>query len=70
MAMTGIKVKSKPLDQVRADVPVDEVATGEQVRFNVIIDKATRKAWKTAAAERDTTVADMLRQAMIDYLRK
>ena len=25
MAMTGIKVKSKPLDQVRADVPVDEV---------------------------------------------
>jgi hypothetical protein len=68
--MTGIKVKSKPLDQVRADVPVDEVATGEQVRFNVIIDKATRKAWKTAAAERDTTVADMLRQAMIDYLRK
>lgn len=66
----GIKVKSKPLDQVRADVPVGEVATGEQVRFNVIIDKATRKEWKTAAAERDTTVADMLRQAMIEYLRK
>lgn len=66
----GIKVKSKPLDQVRVDVPVGEVATGEQVRFNVIIDKATRKAWKTAAAERDTTVADMLRQAMADYLKK
>lgn len=70
MAVTGIKVKSKPLDQVRSTVPVEQVATGEQVRFNLIIDKATRKEWKTAAAERETTVADMLRAAMNEYLKK
>lgn len=67
---TAIEVRSKPLNQVRADVPVDEVVTGEQVRFNLIIDKATRREWKTAAAARDTTVADLLRQAMTEYLKK
>lgn len=65
-------LKSKPLDQVRADVPVQDVAIpapgGELVRVAFAVDKATRKAWQFEALERDTTVSDMMREAMQEYL--
>jgi hypothetical protein len=65
-------LKSKPLDQVRADVPVQEVADsapgGELVRVAFAVDKATRKAWQFEALERDTTLSEMMREAMREYL--
>lgn len=63
-------LKSKDLADVRPDVPVEAVTTGEQVRFNLILDKATHRAWKTAAIARDTTVADLVREAMAKHLHK
>lgn len=68
-------LKSKPLDQVRADVPVQDVAEatpapgGELVRVAFAVDKATRKAWQFEALARDTTVSDMMREAMQEYLQ-
>jgi hypothetical protein len=63
MAVTGIK--SKSLDKVRPDVPVQQVATtGELVRFNFFIDRAKLKALKTEALERDVSVADLVREAL------
>lgn len=62
MAVTGIK--SKPLDQVRADVPVQDVTKGDLVRFNFYIDRAKLKALKTEALERDVSVADLVREAL------
>lgn len=65
-------LKSKPLDQVRSDVPVQDVTTpapgGELVRVAFAVDKATRKAWQFEALARDTTVSDMMREAMQEYL--
>ena len=65
-------LKSKPLDQVRADVPVQEVAdsapSGDLVRVAFAVDKATRKAWQLEALERDTTLSEMMREAMREYL--
>lgn len=65
-------LKSKPLDQVRADVPVQEVSgsapSGELVRVAFAVDKATRKSWQLEALERDTTLSEMMREAMREYL--
>lgn len=64
-------LKTKPLDQVRADVPVSEVAqSGEKVRVNFEVDKATRHRWKAEALKRDKPLADLLREAMDEYLSK
>lgn len=62
---------TKPLEQVRKDVPVKEVAdTGEKVRVNFEVDKATRQRWKAEAVRRDVALSDMLRAAMDEYLSK
>ncbi len=69
-------LKTKPLDKVRSDVPVQDVAPGQEaqqpkedlVRVAFAVDKATRKAWQFEALERDTTVSDMMREAMQEYL--
>jgi hypothetical protein len=62
MAVTGIK--SKPVDQVRADVPTAAAAQGDLVRFNFFISRAKLKALKTEALERDASVADLVREAL------
>jgi hypothetical protein len=62
---------TKPLEAVRKDVPIKEVAdTGEKVRVNFEVDKATRTRWKTEALSRDVPLADLLRSAMDEYLSK
>ena len=66
MALTGLK--SKPLDQVRDTVPVQEVAKGDTVRLNMNIDKNTRAEWKRAAIDLDTDVTAMIHKAMQAYL--
>ena len=57
-------LRSKPLDEVRADVPVQEVTKDDLVRFNFFIDRAKLKALKTEALERDVSVADLVREAL------
>lgn len=64
-------LKTKPLEQVRADVPVAEVAeAGEKVRVNFEVDKAVRQRWKAEALKRDKPLAGLLREAMDEYLSK
>ena len=57
-------LKSKPLESVRADVPVHEVTQEELVRVNIIVPASLRRAWKTEAAQKDTTITDMILSAM------
>lgn len=60
----GIKIKSKPMANVRPDVPVDEVNKGDLVRFNFFIDRVQLKALKTEAFNREVSVADIIREAL------
>ena len=58
---------------IRNDIPVLEVASKEQsemVRVNFEVEKTTRSAWKAEAARRDVPLADLLRNAMSEYLSK
>ena len=57
-------LKSKPLDKVRASVPVEEVTKGDLVRFNFFIDRVTLKALKAEAFAREVSVADLVRDAI------
>ena len=63
-------LKSKPLDQVRPNVPVSAAAQDELVRVNLNVPKATRLAWKTIALERDITLAELINEAMSKYSNK
>lgn len=66
----GIGVKTKPLDQVRATVPVRDAARGEVVRLNLNIDKHLRADWKRAAIDLDTDLTTLVHEAMRLYLRE
>lgn len=59
---------------IRSDIPTKEVQeeakTGEMVRINFEVDKATRQHWKTEAVKRGQPLAEMLRTAMHEYLSK
>lgn len=57
-------LKSKPLQSVRADVPVHEVTVEDMVRINILVPASVRRAWKTEAASSDTTITDMILHAM------
>lgn len=59
-------LKSKPLESVRADVPVHEVTLENMVRINILVPASVRRGWKTEAAASDTTITDMILQAMRD----
>lgn len=61
-------LKSKPLDQVRADVPVQAVALEEIARVNVNIPLALRQRWKIAAAEANRSMTDLIIEAMEKHL--
>lgn len=63
-------LKSKPLEEVRADVPVHEVTREEMVRVNILVPASVRRAWKSAAANTDTTVTDMILNAMHSYMTR
>lgn len=63
-------LKSKPLDQVRPNVPVSAAAQDELVRVNLNVPKATRIAWKTIALERGITLAELINEAMSKYSNK
>lgn len=61
-------LKSKPLEDVRRDVPVHEVVLEDMVRVNFLVPASVRKAWKGAALREDTTVKDLVVRAMNAYL--
>jgi hypothetical protein len=61
-------LKSKPLDKVRPDVPVDEVTRETIGRVNINVPLSVRKRWKTAAVQADRPMSDMIIEAMNAYL--
>jgi hypothetical protein len=64
-------LKSKPPEEVRADVPVEKVTSdldgNDVVRVNLPVSKATRMAWRAEALRRDISLAELIRQAMKHY---
>ena len=66
--MAGLK--SKALDRVRADVPVQKVGKSEPVRLNLNIDKAERDEWKIAAVRLGMDVTTLVHEAVRKYLRE
>lgn len=58
-------LKSKPLDQVRDDVPVFKE---KAVRVNLNVPKSVRVAWKIAAAQRHEDLSSLIVEAMNAYL--
>lgn len=61
-------LKSKPLDKVREDVPVSAVTREESTRININVPLSTRKRWKTAAAQADRPLTDIVIEAVEKYL--
>ena len=61
-------LKSKPLEAVRPDVPVHEVARQDMVRVNLLVPADVRKVWKGAALREDKTLTDLILEAMQDRL--
>ncbi len=57
-------LKSKPLEDVRADVPVHEVSREDLVRVNFLVPASVRKAWKGAALREDKTLTELITEAM------
>jgi len=57
-------LKSKPLENVRSDVPVHEVSREDMVRVNVIVPSSLRKDWKSAALREDKTLTELIIDAM------
>ena len=67
-------LKSKAIEAVRPDVPVEKVSTSadgaELVRVNLVVPKETRTAWRAEALRRDVPLAELIRQAMSNYIKK
>lgn len=64
-------LKSKPLSEVRQDVPVQDVQEeAKKVRVNFEVPKEVRQAWKAAALERDVSLSDLIINAVNEYLSK
>ena len=63
-------LKSRPLSQVRADVPVADVSREELVRINLNVPLSVRKAWKEAALRYDVTLSELIIDAMSKYSNK
>lgn len=57
-------LKSKSMDDVRADVPLAAAASGELVRVNLNVPKSKRDLWKTLAIQKDMTLAALIEDAM------
>lgn len=60
-------LKSKPLSQVRADVPIADVSKEDLARINLNVPVSMRKAWKEAALREDTTLSELIIKAMSKY---
>lgn len=57
----------KPLDKVRKNVPVQEIAKSsseELVRVNLEVAKETRQRWRTEALKRGLSLKELVQQAV------
>lgn len=63
-------LKSKPLDQVRSDVPASAAAQGELVRVNLNVPEATRTTWKMMALKRGMTLAELIIESMSKHSKE
>lgn len=62
-------LKSKSTDNVRADLPLDDVApAAEPVRVNLIVPDTLREKWKIIAAKRRTNVTQLILEAMSNFV--
>ena len=61
-------LKSKPLNEVHHEVPVERVS--DPVRINLIVPDTVREHWKIVAIQRRMTLTDLIRRAMDEYLSK
>ncbi len=62
----------KPLEKVRKNVPVQEVAKPPQeelVRVNIEVGKGTRHRWRTEALQRDLTLKELIQKAVERYIK-
>lgn len=62
----------KPLEKVRKNVPVREVANSSQeelVRVNIEVEKETRQRWRTEAVQRGISLRELIQNAMESYLK-
>lgn len=60
-------LKSKKLDQVRPTVANVTVLGEDLVRINLNVPHSIRKKWKDIANDRDTTLTDLIIEAMEKY---
>jgi hypothetical protein len=58
-----LALKRKPLEAVRADVPVHEVSREEMVRINFLVPASVRKALKDAALKQGKTLTVFIVEA-------
>ena len=61
-------LKSKPLNEVHHEVPVERAS--DPVRINLIVPDTVREHWKIVAIQRRMTLTDLIRRAMDEYLSK
>jgi len=62
----------KPLEKVRKNVPVCEVASPakeELVRVNIEVEKETRQRWRTEAVQRGISLRELIQNAMEHHLK-
>ena len=57
-------IKSKPLSEVRQDVPTAAAAQGELVRVNFLVPSETRLAWKKLALDKRVTLQQLIIDSM------
>lgn len=62
-------LKSKPLDQVRADIPVAAAAQDETVRINLNVSKTTRNEWKSAAITLDKSLTELIQKSVDEFIK-
>lgn len=60
-------LKTKPLSEVRQDVPTAAAARGELVRVNLLVPSETRTSWRMKALEDGVTMQQLIIDAMNLY---
>lgn len=66
----ALKLKSKPAEQVRQDVPTTAAAKGELVRINFLVPAETRVAWKKLALDHGVTMQQLIIESMNQHFKK
>ena len=62
----------KPLEKVRKNIPVREVAKPSQeelVRVNIEVEKETRQRWRTEALQRGLSLKELIQDAVERYVK-